>query len=74
MELAKVKSTLGKSVFYDTGQFNFEGCSIKEFVFAACIFRADKNGKKFYQAELKELKCNSILIVPLEKVKLQSEV
>ena len=55
-------------MYYDTGQMNFDGCSIRNFIFTACILRAKSNGKFYYEAELSEpLNNKSIIIVPLEK-------
>ena len=42
MDIKLVKSLLGKTVYYDTGQINFDGCSIKDFIFTACILRKKK--------------------------------
>ena len=75
MDVKLVKVFLGKAVYYDTGQMNFEGCSIKDFIFTACILRKKKNGPLYYQAELMDNECkNSVIIVPLEKVLTKSEV
>ena len=75
MDVKLVKAFLGKTVYYDTGQMNFEGCSIKDFIFTACILRKNKNGPLYYQAELMDTECkNSVIIVPLEKVLTKSEV
>ena len=75
MDVKLVKVFLGKTVYYDTGQMNFEGCSIKDFIFTACILRKKKNGPLYYQAELMDTAGkNSVIIVPLEKVLTKSEV
>ena len=75
MDIKLVKNLLGKTVYYDTGQINFDGCSIKDFIFTACILRKKKNGQLYYQAELMDaVGKNSIIIVPLEKVLTKSEV
>ena len=69
MNLREVKLHIGKNVYYDTGQMNFDGCSIRNFIFTACILRAENNGKFYYEAELSEpLNNKSTIIVPLEKV------
>ena len=48
---------------------NFEGCSIKDFIFTACILRKKKDKPLYYQAELTDPTCRkSVYIVPLEKV------
>ena len=75
MDIKVVKNLLGKIVYYDTGQINFDGCTIKDFIFTACILRKKKNGPQYYQAELMDTECkNSVIIVPLEKVLTKSEV
>ncbi len=75
MDIKLVKNLLGKTVYYDTGQINFDGCSIKDFIFTACILHKKKNGPLYYQAELMDtVGKNSIIIVPLEKVLTKSEV
>lgn len=70
MELRQVKAVIGKIVYYDNQQLNISGNSINEYIFSGCILRKRLNGQFYYQAELKELNCNSIMIVPLEKVKI----
>ena len=74
MNLKDVKARMNRVVYYDTGQINFDGCSIKDFILSACILRKDKQKGFFYQAELKESNCNSVIIVPLEKVKTENEI
>ena len=75
MDIKLVKSLLGKTVYYDTGQINFDGCTIKDFIFTACILRKKKNGQLYYQAELMDtVGKNSVIIVPLEKVLTKSEI
>lgn len=75
MQLKQVKSFMNKVVYYDTGQMNIEGCSIQEFILTACILRYDKKSGFYYQAELKDAVCkNSVIIVPLEKVLIKSEI
>ena len=69
MDIKQVKFFLGKTVYYDTGQMNIDGCSIYGFKLTACILRKDKNGRLYYQAELEDAKCKkSVVIAPLEKV------
>lgn len=69
MDLKEVKRFIGKIVYYDTGQLNIDGCSVKDFILTACILRKKKNGPLYYQAELKDTVCKrSVMIVPLEKV------
>lgn len=70
MELKHVKSMLGKTVYYDSQQLNMSGNSINEYILTGCILRKKPNGHLYYQAELKELNLNSLIIVPLEKVKI----
>lgn len=75
MDIKLVKTLLGKTVYYDTGQINFDGCSIKDFIFIACILRKKKNGPLYYQAELMDIeRKNSVIIMLLEKVLTKSEV
>ena len=45
MDIKLVKNLLGKTVYYDTRQINFDGCSIKDFIFTACILRKKKKKK-----------------------------
>ena len=69
MDIKLVKTLLGKTVYYDTGQINFDGCSIKDFIFTACILRKKKDKPLSYQAELTDPTCKKLVyIVPLEKV------
>ena len=64
MDIKLVKNLLGKTVYYDTGQINFDGCTIKDFIFTACILRKKKNGQLYYQAELMDtVSKNSVIIV-----------
>lgn len=75
MEIKEVKQHIGRRVYYDTGQINFEGCSIKDFILTACILRKKKKGPFYYQAELTDTeRKNSVIIVPLEKVLSKHEV
>lgn len=55
---------MNKVVYYDTGQMDVQGCSIKDFYLSACILKFDKK-HFYYQAELQDTVCD---IVPLEKV------
>lgn len=68
MKLSQVKSRLNRLVYYDTGQLDLNGCSIKDFVLTACILRKSKKGIYYYEAELKEQNSRNTLVVPLEKV------
>ncbi len=68
MELSQVKLRLNQLVYYDTGQIDLNGCSIKDFILTACILRKNKKGTYYYEAEIKETNGKSLLIVPLEKV------
>lgn len=75
MELRQVKMQLGRIVYYDTGQMNIDGNSVKDFIFSACILRKDKKKGLYYQAELKDTTYkNSVIIVPLEKVLIKEKV
>lgn len=49
---------------------NIYGDSLNEYILSGCILRKNRNEKFFYQAELKDLNLNSVIIVPLEKVKI----
>ena len=40
----------------------------REYIFTGCTIRKNEKGEIFYQAELHELHCNSILIVRLGDV------
>ena len=68
MELSQVKLRLNQLVYYDTGQIDLNGCSIKDFILTACILRKNKKGTYYYEAEIKEKNGKSLLIVPLENV------
>ncbi len=70
MELKQVKSMIGKIVYYDNQQLNMSGNSVNDYILSGCILRKKSNGKFYYQAELKDLNINSLIIVPLEKVKI----
>lgn len=72
MQLNQIKSSLGKTVYYDDYQINFSGNSLNNYVFSGCVLRKNSKGKLFYQAELKDPNRNSVLIVPLEKVKVDA--
>ena len=75
MELKNVKAYMNKTVYYDIGQVNFSGCSIKDFVLTACILRKKKNAPFYYQAELMSTENNkSVIIVPLEEVLTKNDV
>lgn len=69
MELIQVKHYLNALVYFEDRQINFSKDSTNEYILTACILRKDKQGRFYYQAELKDLKANSVCIVPLEKVK-----
>ena len=75
MDIKLVKRFMGKIVYYDTGQINIDGCSIKDFYLNACILRLDKKGHFYYQAELKDTVCKkSVMIVPIEKVLTRDQI
>lgn len=67
MELSQVKSRLNRLVYYDARQLDLNGCSIKDFIFTACILKKSKKGTYYYEEELKEQNSKNALIVPLEK-------
>ena len=70
MELKQVKSSMNKIVYYDDQQLNISGNSFSKYILSACILRKKSNGNFYYQAELKDFNLNSVIIVPLEKVKI----
>ncbi len=70
MELKQVKFFLNKTVYYDDGQINIGQNSLNEYILSGCTLRKTRNERFFYQAELKDLNLNSVIIVPLEKVKI----
>lgn len=75
MDLSQVKKYMNKPVYYDTGQINFEGCSIKEFIMTVCMLRKRrKDGQFYYKAELREGGRKSIIIVDLAKVLTENDV
>ena len=75
MDVKLVKVFFCFFFYYDTGQMNFEGCSIKDFIFTACILRKKKDKPLSYQAELTDPTCKKLVyIVPLEKVMRANEV
>lgn len=74
MNLKDVKKKLNHVVYYDTGQLNIEGCTIKDFILTSCILRKDRKKGFFYQAELKERNSKAVIIVPLEKVLNRNEI
>ncbi len=49
---------------------NVYGNSLNEYILSGCILRKNRNEKIFYQAELKDLNLNSVIIADLEKVKI----
>ncbi|MDQ5983906.1 MAG: hypothetical protein RUMPE_00935 [Eubacteriales bacterium SKADARSKE-1] len=51
--LQRLRACWGKPYFYDTGQFNFDGCSIKIFYLLPVYLERISMEKKFYQADLK---------------------
>lgn len=75
MELTQVKKYMNKPVYYDTGQMNFEGCSVKEFILTGCMLRKRrKDGHFYYKAELREGSRDSVIIVDLAKVLTEEDV
>ena len=89
MDIKLVKSLLGKTVYYDTRQINFDGCrrggraaktriDAKRRQKALCsrfVLCANWMQRHVAQAELIDtVGKNSIIIVPLEKVLTKSEV
>ena len=75
MNLKDVKKELNHVVYYDTGQLNIDGSSLRDFILSACILRRDKKKHFYYQAKLQDTVCKrSVMIVPLEKVLSRDEV
>ena len=83
MDVKLVKAFLGKTVYYDTGQINFEGCRRGgRAAKTRTIFKRKQGGyflaffcvrigmqRHVAQAELTDQTCKkSVYIVPLEKV------
>ena len=74
MDIREVKRFMNKIVYYDTGQINIDGCSIKEYIFSGCILRKKEKGVQYYQAELSDtVNKNSVIIVPLKDVLTEGE-
>ena len=57
MELKEVKSNLNKLVINNNTKYQLTGCTL----------RLNEKGY-FYQAELKDLKCNSLIICKLNDI------
>ncbi len=89
MDIKLVKSLIGKTVYYNTRQINFDCCrrggraaktrtSTKRRPKAICsrfVLCANWMQRHVAQAELMDTGCkNSVIIVPLEKVLTKSEV
>lgn len=63
MNISEVKKSLGRAVLYNG----------KEYTFTGCILRLNTEGKFYYQAEIKDSKADSSLIVTaLDKVEERS--
>lgn len=58
MEIAKVKSSLGQPVKYRES----------DYIFSGCILRKNSDGVLTYQAEIKDVQANSIIICRLEDI------
>ena len=67
MDIADVKKNLNKIVLYANRDMQSS-----PYVFTGCILRREKNNF-YYQAELKDTKANSILIVELEAIRALEE-
>lgn len=60
MNISEVKKNLGSTVLYNG----------KEYTFTGCILRLNTEGKFYYQAEIKDSKADSSLIIcKLENLK-----
>lgn len=58
MEISEVKAALGKRVTFRDA----------EYVLTGCIIRRSERGYFFYQAEIADLKQNSVCIVRLDEI------
>ncbi len=69
MKLVEVKANMGRTVYY-----SFD-CKVYECILSACIFRIDKSGKPYYQAELSDTKRgHSVMIANLKDVFLHTDL
>lgn len=57
MKRTEIKSRIGSMVKYKGVEYRFSGC----------ILRVDNEGKLYYQAELTDMRCNSLLICKMEE-------
>lgn len=62
MDIKQVKCNLNKTVLY------LDINNIKPYILTGCIIRKNDNGF-YYQAEIKDLKSNSLLICDLSRIK-----
>lgn len=58
MKRTEIKSRIGSIVKYKGVEYRFSGC----------ILRVDNEGKLYYQAEITDMKCNSIVICKMEEI------
>lgn len=64
MELSEVKYNLGKPVRLSLPMHSID----EEYLLTGCILRTKSTGEFFYQAELTDLKSNSVIIASLGDV------
>lgn len=65
MDISEVKKNLNKLVIYQPTKES----KATDYYLTGCILRRDKKKRKiFYQAEIKDTKANSIMIVDLSQV------
>nr|DAV45691.1 MAG TPA: hypothetical protein [Caudoviricetes sp.] len=65
MDISEVKKNLNKVVIYQPTKESEQ----KDYYLTGCTLRKDTETKKcFYQAEIKDIKANSIMIVGLSQV------
>lgn len=46
---------------------------MNSYILTGCTLRKNSDGQFPYQAELKDINCNSVIIVPIEKVKVTNQ-
>lgn len=65
MDISEVKKNLNKLVTYQPTKES----TATDYYLTGCILRRDKKARKiFYQAEIKDAKANSVMIVDLSQV------
>lgn len=59
MEIPEVKSRIGSKVVYNNS----------DYILSGCILRKNMGGELFYQAEIKDMQANSVIICRLSDIK-----